>query len=197
MAADRNGVADVYLRDVHAGTITRVSSGYGGVDTTGPSYHPAISGDGRLVAFVSEADNLLRGGSPRIPQVYVHDVALGTTTLVSMAADRGPGRASSLHPALSHDGSVVAFQSLAALTCSHDCGSGPRDENLLWDVFVHDRATSRTTLVSADAIESWGGRGAAMDARGLVIAFSSRWPSDAADVDDDEDAYVRLNPRGR
>ena len=85
----------------------------------------------------------------------------------------------------------MAFQSLAALTCSPGCASGPRDENLLWDVFVHDRATSRTTLVSADAIESWGGRGPAIDAGGLVIAFSSRWPADAADADDDEDAYVR------
>jgi Tol biopolymer transport system component len=55
--SDKKGVAAVYLRDTHTNTTRRVTSSYTGGAPNGPSYNPAISGDGRHVAFVSEASN--------------------------------------------------------------------------------------------------------------------------------------------
>ena len=55
-----------------------------------------------------------------------------------------------MHPAVSHDGSTVAFQSLASdLLCVDRCHAAQRDTNLVWDVFVHDRRTRRTIRASA------------------------------------------------
>ena len=48
---DRNGVADIYLRDTQANTTRRITRSFAGGDSDGPSYHPAISGDGRYVAL--------------------------------------------------------------------------------------------------------------------------------------------------
>jgi Tol biopolymer transport system component len=192
-APDRNGYADVYLRDVRARTTVRISVGREHSDPDGASYHPAISGDGRVVAFVSEATTLVRDAGPRLPRIYVHDVASGEMALIGRTTNAAGARAPSLYPALSHDGSIVAFQSLAVLTCFSECGTAIRDENLLWDVFVHDRRAATTAIVSADQVEAWSGRGPALDGSGRVIAFSSRRPIDASDVSDDEDAYVRAS----
>ena len=93
-----------------------------GGDSDGPSYHPAISGDGRYVAFVSEASNLTRDSSSRAAQIFVHDLVTGITELVSRTPNGRPANGASLRPALSHDGSRVAFQSLACnLICEGKC----------------------------------------------------------------------------
>ncbi|HLF40878.1 MAG TPA: hypothetical protein VI854_05310, partial [Acidimicrobiia bacterium] len=63
--ADSNGAEDVFLRDMVANTVTRVSVGPGGVEAAGfqliPTAPPAISGDGRTVAFASDSTNLIGG----------------------------------------------------------------------------------------------------------------------------------------
>ena len=73
-APDGNGTSDIYVRDTVTQRTRRVSQGRGGRDTDGPSYHPAISGDGRFVAFVSEASNLTHDGSKRVAQIYLRDM---------------------------------------------------------------------------------------------------------------------------
>ena len=66
------------------------------------------------------------------------------------------------------------------------------DFNLLWDVFVFDRTTGATTRVSGDAEGEWmeSSAGPSIDARGSVVAFSSRHPTDASDKRNDFDLYV-------
>ena len=109
--ADMNGVSDIYLRDTVLLTTRRISRTLAGRDPDGPSYDPAISRDGRFVAFVSLASNLIRTGGKRGPQVYLHDTTTGATTLVSHAPGGGPGNNASRRPSLSGDGGQIAFQS--------------------------------------------------------------------------------------
>ncbi|MDP9386058.1 MAG: hypothetical protein M3P50_12690, partial [Actinomycetota bacterium] len=123
--------ADVYLRDLVAGTTVLVSRGDGrdGDGGTEDSGAPAVSADGRLVAFQSDADELSPDDDDAVGGVFVRDVAAGTTRLASGGAGDGPA----LEPAISGDGRVVAFRSYTGE------GSG---------VFVRDLARATTTLVS-------------------------------------------------
>jgi Tol biopolymer transport system component len=192
---DKNGVADIYVRDTAAGAIRRVSRAFDGGDPDGASYDPAISGDGRFVAFVSEASNLVRESGKRIAHVYVHELATGITTLISRTPRGRPANAASLRPVLSHDGSKIAFQSLASdLICEGRCRIEVADINLLWDVFVHDRLLRRTIHATTDDEGPWpdGGRTPALDAAGRTLLFASRRPVDMSDRAHDDDLYVLL-----
>ncbi len=194
---DRNGVADIYLRDTQANTTRRITRSFAGGDSDGPSYHPAISGDGRHVVFVAEASNLTRGSSGRIAHVYAHDLVTGTTELVSRTPGGRPANGASVRPTLSHDGSRIAFQSLAGdLVCEGKCHPGLRDINLLWDVFVHDRSTRRTMRASADGGDEWmeNSRAPSLDDNGDVLVFGSRHPINGRDEAHDEDLYIYRRP---
>ena len=195
---DRNGFADVYLRDTQSDVTTRISRSLSGGDPDGPSYDPAISGDGRFVAFVSDATNLTRNPGGRQSQIYIYDLAAGKTALVSHARSGRSANGTSVRPALSFDGSIVAFQSLATnLVCESKCQGALEDINLLWDVFVYDRHTGQTARMSADGAAEWmeNSRGPALDAAGRVLAFGSRHPIDDGDAAHDEDLYVVRCPR--
>ena len=135
---DANGLFDVYVRDTVMQHTKRVSQGRSRRDSDGPSYHPAISGDGRLVAFVSEASNLTAGGRKRVAQIYVRDMETETAEMISHTPAGRPGNAASARPVVSGDGSVIAYQSLASnLLCEDTCGPSESDINLLWDVYVY------------------------------------------------------------
>jgi Tol biopolymer transport system component len=196
-SSDRNGVADIYLRDTQTNTTRRVTRSYAGGDSNGPSYHPAISGDGQHVAFVSEASNLTRDSTSRTAHIYVHDLDTGITDLISRTPNGRPANGSSLRPALSQDGGTVAFQSLASnLVCEGKCRDGQRDINLVWDVFVYDRFARRTARVSTDIGEEWmeNSRAPSLDDAGQVLAFGSRHPINRRDEARDEDLYVYRLP---
>jgi Tol biopolymer transport system component len=191
--SDRNGVADIYVRDTQTNTTRRISRSRAGGDSDGPSYHPAISGDGRYVAFASEATNLTRDGLTRVAQICLHDLLTGTTEIISRTKSGRPADAASVNPTLSHDGSRIGFQSLASnLLCEDECQPGQADINLLWDVFVYDRSTRRMTRASADNGEEWmeNSRAPSLDNSGRVLAFGSRHPINERDEDHDEDLYV-------
>jgi Tol biopolymer transport system component len=193
-APDRNGVADVYVRDALTNTTTRVSRSHTGQDTNGASYDPAISGDGRHVVFVSEASNLTRDSGRHVAQVYSRDIVDGVTELVSRNPSGRRANGPSLHPAVSHDGSTVAFQSLASdLLCVDHCDDAQRDINLVWDVFVHDRRTRRTIRASAgNGDEEWmeSSRAPSLDGSGRVLAFGSRHPMTGRADSHDENLFV-------
>jgi WD40-like Beta Propeller Repeat len=149
VSGDRNRRADVFVRDRVAATTTRVSVAAGGAEADGDSGSPAISADGRYVAFSSSADDLVPGDTNGIGDVFVRDRVTRTTTRVSVSsageqanvgAPRGADLGSRL-PAISADGRLVAFNSLAPNLVAGDT-------NATEDVFVHDRATGATTRVS-------------------------------------------------
>jgi Tol biopolymer transport system component len=192
---DRNGLADIYLRDTETRVTRRISRSHSGGDPDGASYQPAISGDGRYIVFVSEASNLVRGMRKGAAQVYLHDTASGTTTLVSHTPRGQPARGASRHPAISRDGGVVAFQSAASdLVCDAECPVGEEDSNLLSDVFLYDVTARRTTRASASPEAVWTeySRAPTVDDNGCVVAFASRHPVDDRDEAHDEELYVWL-----
>jgi Tol biopolymer transport system component len=200
-AREAKGLYHVYLRNLHSSFIRRISHAPAGDDADGPSFHPAVSGDGRLVAFVSQASNLVPRDRNRVADVYLHDVHTGQTTLVSRSASGGSAAGSSHHPALSADGRFVAFVSDAAdLACASRCPNRLLDLNLVADVYVFDTLTHAVARVSgARAKSPWweASTGPSLDAAGRVIAFSSRHPIDPSDVKHDFDLFVEEMPRVR
>src|SRR5262249_47419404 len=107
------------------------------------SQDPAISGDGRVVAFDSFASNLDPADGDPVGDVFVRNPQTNTTTLVSRAggADGAKGNVQSLDPAISADGRFVAFTSRAS-------NLDPADGDTTGDVYVRDLQTNTTTLVS-------------------------------------------------
>ena len=117
----------------------------------GISSAPAISADGRFVAFVSQATNLLAPGTPAIPagqQIYVRDRQTGQTSLVSVDNNVAPsaGNGFSSAPAISADGRFVAFVSQATNLLAPGTPAIPAGQQ----IYVRDRQTGQTSLVSVD-----------------------------------------------
>ena len=192
-AEDDDGATNVFVRDLVATTTTLVSraTGPAGAAADASSFEAAISADGRVVAFVSAADNLAGDDDDTAQNVYVRDLVNGTTTFVSRATGAGaPGDDNSRFPSISADGRYVAFNS-AADTLSAE------DDDAVQDIFVRDVLTNTTTLVSrAD-----GAAGAPGDAislapdisgDGRLVAFQSSADNLSAEDDDAfEDVFVR------
>ena len=83
---DTNGVTDIFVRDLVAGTTTLVSVSTNGGPANGASTDPVMTPDGRYVAFISSASNLVPGDTNGIPDVFVRDLVAGTNCLVSVGA---------------------------------------------------------------------------------------------------------------
>ncbi len=142
---DTNGVLDIFVRDRLAGTVERVSVDSGGAQANDMSLYPSISADGRYVAFLSAATNLVPGDTNGVWDTFVHDRQTGTTECVSVDSAGAPSDGSSFSPpSVSADGRYVAFQSQATNLV-------PGDTNGANDVFVHDRQTGTTERVSLDS----------------------------------------------
>jgi Tol biopolymer transport system component len=147
--ADSNAAQDVFLYDRATGTSSLVSRATSSATTAanGISDDPAINADGRYVAFASTASDLVTGvaDASGLQDVFLHDRVTGTSSLVSHAAGGAliPANGASSAPALSADGSFVAFLSKAT-----NGVSGQVDGNESNDVFLYDRAAGSLELVS-------------------------------------------------
>ena len=170
-SGDTNGVADVFVHDRQAATTTRVSGPTGGGQADGASGAPAISGDGRVVAFASAAANLVGGDANGASDVFVHDRQTAVTSRVSVAttgteAVGGP----SSSPALNGNGSVVAFTSSATNLVGGDTNGRA-------DVFVHHRPAGTTTRASVASGGAQSRRGTdsapALTGDGRFVTFDS------------------------
>jgi Tol biopolymer transport system component len=166
---DTNGSWDIFVRDRQGGTTERVSVDSTGGQGDGNSYYPAISADGRYVAFYSLATKLVPGDKNRSADVFVHDRQRGTTERVSVDSSGTQGDGESRNPWISADGRYVAFESLATNLV-------PGDTNGIRDVFVRDRRSGTTERASVD---SGGGQGngdsgtPSISADGRYVAFHS------------------------
>jgi Tol biopolymer transport system component len=196
VAGDTNNQDDVFVHDRQTGSTARVSVGAGGVQANGPSRAPAFSGDGQFVAFVSGATNLVPGDSNARDDVFVCELATGAVTRASVATGGAQANGASSFPALSFDGRVVAFTSLAS-------NLAPGDTNAWEDVFTRDRATGTTARVSVGPGGVQGnGRsghtGVSVDFGGTRIAFASSSTNFAVpDTNSVDDVFVRDTANGR
>ncbi|EAW35793.1 DUF4347 domain-containing protein [Lyngbya sp. PCC 8106] len=141
---DNNDVSDIFVRDRQTGITTRVSInsfGQEGNDKSGAfsdSILPAITPDGRFVAFESKASNLAPGDNNAEEwDIFVRDLQTETTTRVSIDNNGISGDDASRNPVITPDGRFIAFESRAENLV-------PRDNNSeTWDIFVHDRDFDR------------------------------------------------------
>ena len=132
---DTNGLRDVFIRDVDTGTTRRASLASNGDQATGWSNTLALSDDGQKVAFVSAANNLVQSDTNGKEDVFVHDVAPGVTTRVSIGSDGRQANDDIENGDLSGDGRFVTFSTDASNLVIGDTNG---DE----DVFLHDRLGS-------------------------------------------------------
>jgi len=187
----------VYLRDLRTGKTLRVTRTANGGVPNGNSSLPSISGDGRYIAFVSEASNILNDDQNQGTDILLYDRETDAISWVSRGADGSSANGESTNPVISADGRFVAFQSDASnLVCAKRCPEHDQDINLLWDIFLFDRTSGRIARVSEDALGGWMevSSGPAVDGAGSVVAFSSRHPVDSDDRRDDFDLFVRAAP---
>jgi Tol biopolymer transport system component len=110
---DTNNSTDIFVVDLRAGWTRRVSVGRGGAEAHGDSEYPAISADGRTVAFCSRASDLVPGDTNGWADVFVHDLASGSTTRGSVSTAGAEGDGFCVRSSLSADGRLLAFTSLA------------------------------------------------------------------------------------
>lgn len=167
--SDTNGTDDVFVRDLALGTTRRISVSDAGVQGNGPSQHPSISADGRFVAFQSAATNLVMNDTNGVTDVFVHDVLLGRTQLVSVSSAGTQGSGDSFDPSISGDGMLVAFGSFATTLIGGDGNNSP-------DIFVRDRNTAQTTLISREPMGLPGNSGSfspSISSDGRFVGFDS------------------------
>ena len=172
-------LGQVFVHDLHTGRTELASANSAEEPANSYSFSPAISADGRYVAFSSIASNLVPGdaNAANFPvgteDVFVRDLQTGTTELVSVASDGTQGNGVSKYPTISADGRYVAFQSDSSNLVANDINVA-QDPLFKSDVFVHDRVTDTTELVSVTSDEMQGA-GAALfpvvSATGRYVAF--------------------------
>ncbi len=186
VSGDTNGADDVFVRDLTAGTTTRVSVGSGGAQANSESFQPAISSDGRYVAFRSTATNLVSGDTNGADDVFVRDLTAGTTTRVSVDSGGREANGRSASPSISGNGGYVAFESSASNLVSGDTNSAS-------DVFVRSLGGATTTRVSvnwAGAQASGSSSSPSISSDGDRVAYQSNAPLDPGDQVH-TDVYVR------
>jgi hypothetical protein len=172
VAGDTNGLDDVFVYDRSNGTLERASVDSGGAQSNGTSALPAISGDGRYVAFMSNATNLVVGDTNNVFDVFVRDRTNGTTELVSVSSAGVQANAgiAQIGVSISGDGRYVAFTTLASNLVAGDT-------NNTSDVFIRDRiggTTERVSVSSAGAQgNSFSNTPAWLSADGRYVIFGS------------------------
>lgn len=139
---DANGnLIDLFVRDLATGVTQLVSVNTNGVSGNGPSHSAALSANGQIVAFVSQASDLVDGDTNRVEDVFVRDLARGVTRCLSRAPDGPAGDRESRAPAISADGRWVVFEGRATNLAL----GGAVD---YWNVYLAEVATGALRCLS-------------------------------------------------
>ena len=167
---DTNVATDIFVRDRLTGTVERVSVSTSGEQSYADSFSPAISADGRFVAFVSKANAAVRNYADKRQYILLRDRLAGVTEQVSVSPTGEQANDRSSLAAISADGRFVAFSSLASNLV-------PGDKNGKSDIFVRDRLAGATERVSVSSRGEEGNEhcehAVAISADGRFAAFKS------------------------
>lgn len=142
---DTNASRDIFVHDRQQDTVTRVSL----ADSTseegnGSSASAFISGDGKFVAFISGASNLVPNDTNGNVDIFVRNIAQEKTVRISVGSQGDEADADSFNPRLSADGRYVVFQSPATNLVANDANGSP-------DIFMVDRNDGVVRCISVDA----------------------------------------------
>ena len=193
VANDDNSARDIFVHDQVTSTTWRVSVSGAGVQANGPSETPAISGDGRYVAYRSVANNLVAGDSNGYYDIFRFDRYTGAVVRISVDSSGVQANGNSDLPSLSDDGAFVAFDSVATNLVAGD-SNGARD------VFVRDLTAGTTVRASVDgsgAQANGPGERPMLSGDGAVVAFESTASNlVAGDSNSRRDVFVRVLAAG-
>ncbi len=168
------------LDQASAQNTARVSVATSGIESNGASSRASVSGDGRYVAYYSDATNLVPGDNNGVRDVFVRDRQTGTTVRISVNSSGTEGDAKSDRPSISGNGRFVAFISNASNLVLG--GGGVRD------VYVHDRdsdndgifdevgqiAVSRVSVSSTGVVSDGRSSLPVITSDGRYVVFRSR-----------------------
>lgn len=196
IAGDANAAADVFVHDRHSVTTTLVSRSSAGDQGNAVSWHGAVSDDGRYVAFLSAATNLVPYDSNGVGDIFVFDRIEQTTTRANLSSEGAQADASAFPAGISPDGRYVLFTSDANLVAD--------DTNFsLGDHFVRDLQAGATYRVSEGplgeqaslGIGSSSGGDLAISADGRYIVFGASSPDLVeGDTNGTTDIYLKSFP---
>ena len=176
--ADTNGKNDIFVKDLHSGAVTQVSTSAGGVEGNKDSFYPFFSPDGSKVAFYSAASNLVSNDKDNTFDYFVKDLGTGAVALISTTSA----------PVFTPDSSKVVFESFTKNLVSGDKGVDS-------DVFLQDLKTGAITLLSSTAAGVKGNGDSAdavLSADGGKAAFDSAASNlVAGDTNSRNDIFVK------
>lgn len=191
---DTNGTSDIFVHDRETGATEIASVSSSGVQGTHMSGLPEISSDGRYIVFRSRSLNLDPHPDlvPGYEYVFVHDRQTRATELVSISSTGEAANGGTYYYSISSDGNIVVFDSVADNLV-------PGDTNGCRDVFMHNRITGTTTLVSvnSDGVQAncsprYGSTRPSVSGDGNRVSFMSGATNlVAGDENDQPDIFVR------
>lgn len=138
---DTNGLRDIFVRLRDGRSTTRISLNKDGVQANAVSEDPAVSGNGRWIAFTSLANNLVNNDTNGVSDVFVFDLNSRVPVRASISSAGHQGNCLSFEPSISYDGALVAFTSNASNLVSNDT-------NGVLDVMARNLAQGVTFRVS-------------------------------------------------
>jgi hypothetical protein len=148
----------IFVRDRRAGVTLAASVSTSGVAASGSSGSTkgaAVTADGRVVSFESDASNLVNGDTNGVPDVFTHDLASGLTVRESVTSNGDQISRGGVNPFLTANGRYMAFASLGS-------------------VYVHDRSTGQTTVVFSETRGELGSTSASVRGDGSYVVFVKR-----------------------
>jgi Tol biopolymer transport system component len=181
-SVNTHGKLQAYLYDRDARTTTLVSVNAAGEAGNDDTTQVVVNKDGSLVAFVSEATNLVADDTNGVPDVFLHGVSVGGTRLITRAPDGSLANLSSYAVDISNSGKMLAIASSASNLV-------PDDTNGASDVFMYDRKSGGWDLISRNKHGDAGdghSYEAVISADGEYVAFTSV----ASDLTEDEDNFL-------
>jgi Tol biopolymer transport system component len=197
VAGDTNKSPDVFVRDRLMGTTARASVATGGTQARFGAADAYISADGHVVAFSSGSANLVPGDTNEAGDVFVRDLATGTTARVNVATTGAQSDSDTEFPdgagGISGDGRFVVFGSFAANLVAGDT-------NGVNDLFVRDRVagtTTRVSVASSGAQADAHSRSGSISADGRFVVFDSGAENlDPRDTNRNSDVFVHDRESG-
>ena len=189
VAGDTNEVSDVFIHDRSTGKTERISVSSSGQQANAESNSQVISGSGRYVGFTSAASNLVPGDTNGVVDVFVYDRQTHKTERVSVSSTGSQQAAGVIygvenfaHLSISDNGRYITFVSQATnfekgmriSTCDYAViggSSGP-----CANIYLHDRQTGKTSLLSAASKKQSGNSvsySPAISPDGNWVAFGS------------------------
>ncbi|MBF0185877.1 MAG: DUF4347 domain-containing protein, partial [Magnetococcales bacterium] len=169
VAGDANENSDIFLRDTKTGQTSIVSVDSTGNQGNGRSHSPAISADGRYVAFASNSSNLVAGDTNGASDIFLRDVQNGQTSIISVDSSGSQSNGYSADLSISADGRFVVFTSSASNLVAGDT-------NGFYDIFLRDVQNGQTSIISVDSSGNHGNDNSlyfSSIAGGRYVAFAS------------------------